>query len=57
MQEYNLSRFIEDAEQACLEIAARKRLPLLSGGTGLYLKGFQEGLFAANDNDLMAGEH
>lgn len=55
-QEYNLSRFIDDAEKACLEIAARQRLPLLSGGTGLYLKGFQEGLFAAHDTDRMPGE-
>ena len=55
-QDYNLSRFIEDAERACSEIAARKRLPLLSGGTGLYLKGFQEGLFGAGDTDLPFGE-
>jgi tRNA dimethylallyltransferase len=55
-QEYNLSRFIEDAERACLEIAARGRLPLLSGGTGLYLRGFQDGIFAADDIDLLSGE-
>jgi tRNA dimethylallyltransferase len=55
-QEYNLSLFIDDAEKACLEIAARQHLPLLSGGTGLYLKGFQEGLFAAHDTDRMPGE-
>lgn len=55
-QEYNLSRFIEDAEKACLEMAGRGKLPLLSGGTGLYLRGFQDGIFAAGDPDLLAGE-
>lgn len=47
-EEYNVGRFIADAERACREIASRRRLPLLSGGTGLYLKGFQEGLFGAD---------
>lgn len=44
-EEYNVSRFVEDAEQACAEITSRGKLPLLTGGTGLYLKGFQEGVF------------
>jgi len=44
-EEYNLCRFISDAEWACAEINARNKLPLLTGGTGLYLKGFQEGVF------------
>jgi len=44
-EEYNLCRFIADAERACAEINARSKLPLLTGGTGLYLKGFQEGVF------------
>lgn len=43
--EYHVGRFVVDAEQACREIAERGRVPILTGGTGLYLKGFQEGLF------------
>ena len=34
------------ARQAVREIAARGRLPLVSGGTGLYLRAMLEGLFA-----------
>ncbi len=45
-EEYNVNRFIGDAEEVCLEIGGRGKVPILTGGTGLYLKGFQEGLFA-----------
>jgi tRNA dimethylallyltransferase len=45
-EEYNVNLFIDDAEKVCLEIGGRGRVPLLTGGTGLYLKGFQDGLFA-----------
>lgn len=34
------------ARQALAEIAARGRLPVVSGGTGLYLRALLEGLFA-----------
>lgn len=44
-EDYNVNRFIDDAEKVCLEIGGRGKVPLLTGGTGLYLKGFQEGLF------------
>ncbi|OGR03449.1 MAG: tRNA (adenosine(37)-N6)-dimethylallyltransferase MiaA [Deltaproteobacteria bacterium RIFOXYD12_FULL_50_9] len=44
--EYNLARYIEDAQQACNNIAARGKTPLLVGGTGLYLKGLLEGVFS-----------
>lgn len=49
-EEYNVARYVVDAEQCCAEIASRGRVPILTGGTGLYLKGFQEGLF------VMAGD-
>lgn len=45
-EEYNVRRFIVDAERVCREIGERGGVPILTGGTGLYLKGFQEGLFA-----------
>ena len=38
------SRF---ARKALREIAARERLPIVTGGTGLYLRALTEGLFAA----------
>jgi tRNA dimethylallyltransferase len=34
------------ARQALREIAARQRLPVVTGGTGLYLRALTEGLFA-----------
>ena len=34
------------ARQALQEITARKRLPIVTGGTGLYLRALTEGLFA-----------
>lgn len=51
-EEYNVRRFIVDAERACLDIGERGRVPILTGGTGLYLKGFQEGLFAMETDNL-----
>ena len=44
-EDYNLARFIKDAERACRDIAARGMLPVLAGGTGLYMRGFTEGIF------------
>ena len=35
------------ARKALREIAARERLPIVTGGTGLYLRALTEGLFAA----------
>jgi tRNA dimethylallyltransferase len=44
------------ARKALREIAARKRLPIVTGGTGLYLRALTEGLFAgpARREDLRA---
>lgn len=44
------------ARKALQEIAARKRLPIVTGGTGLYLRALTEGLFAApaRQEDLRA---
>jgi len=44
-EEYHVARYVADAAQACREIIARGKRPLLVGGTGLYLKGLLEGLF------------
>ena len=43
--EYNVQRFVDDAESACNKIIVDGNLPLLTGGTGLYLKAFENGLF------------
>lgn len=44
-EEYHAARFIKDAGEAITGIRSRGRMPLLVGGTGLYLKGLLEGLF------------
>ncbi len=41
---YSAGRFARDAASAVREIAARGRLPLLVGGTLLYLRALREGL-------------
>ncbi|MFZ5763497.1 MAG: tRNA (adenosine(37)-N6)-dimethylallyltransferase MiaA [Thermodesulfobacteriota bacterium] len=46
-EEYHVARFVRDAAAAIAGIRTRGRLPLLVGGTGLYLKGLLEGLFPA----------
>ncbi len=45
-EEYNVARFVKDAGQAIDDICSRRKIPLLIGGTGLYLKGLLEGIFS-----------
>ncbi|WPD24965.1 MAG: tRNA (adenosine(37)-N6)-dimethylallyltransferase MiaA [Candidatus Electrothrix scaldis] len=44
--QYDAARFVHDALAVIEDIASRNRTVLLTGGTGLYLKGLFEGLFA-----------
>lgn len=44
-EQYNSALFVQDAIAAIEEISASGRIPLLTGGTGLYLKTLTEGLF------------
>ncbi|PHR23922.1 MAG: tRNA (adenosine(37)-N6)-dimethylallyltransferase MiaA, partial [Desulfotalea sp.] len=37
-EDYDAARFTKDATRLIKEITARGKLPLLTGGTGLYLK-------------------
>ena len=41
--EYHAAAFAEDAERAVRAIRKRGRVPILAGGTGLYLRAFLEG--------------
>jgi len=45
-QTYSAARFCQDANRAIDDIRARKRVPLLVGGTMLYFKALREGLDA-----------
>ena len=43
-QTYNAADFVNDAEQLIADIQSREKLPLLVGGTMLYLKALQDGI-------------
>ncbi|MFZ5775653.1 MAG: tRNA (adenosine(37)-N6)-dimethylallyltransferase MiaA [Thermodesulfobacteriota bacterium] len=44
-EEYHVGRYVEEATVACREIIGRGHVPMLVGGTGLYLRGVLDGLF------------
>lgn len=50
-QDYNVACFVDDVRQAYAKIIARDKIPLLTGGTGLYLKALFEGLSDLRDVD------
>lgn len=43
-EDYDVARYVREAEAAITEILARGRLPLVVGGTGFYLSGLMRGL-------------
>ena len=43
---FTAGAYMKAARAALREIAARKRLPIVTGGTGLYLRALTDGLFA-----------
>jgi len=48
---YSAARFVQDATKAIAEIRARKRMPIVAGGTMLYFKALTEGLSALPQAD------
>ena len=48
-EQYNSALFVRDALAAIKSISAAGKIPLLTGGTGLYLKALLEGLFTLDD--------
>jgi len=51
-QQFNTGDFVRLASEACLEITSRGKLPVVSGGTGFYLKNFILGLSEAPPSDM-----
>lgn len=49
-EQYNSALFVRDAQAAIDTITAAGKIPLLTGGTGLYLKALLEGLFDTEDS-------
>ena len=51
-EDFNVSVFCEKASEAYREIRERKRLPILCGGTGFYIRAFLYGIdFAEGETD------
>jgi tRNA dimethylallyltransferase len=52
-EEFNAALFRDRADRAIVDISARGRLPIIVGGTGLYLKALFYGLFPAKRDDAL----
>jgi len=50
-EEYNAARFAEEAEKAIEDILSRDGIPVVAGGTGLYMKALLDGIFSAPPKD------
>jgi tRNA dimethylallyltransferase len=50
-QPFTAGEYSRQARAALQEIAGRGRLPIVTGGTGLYLRALTEGLFAGPERD------
>ena len=52
-ENYSVARYVEDAGKVCDDIISRGRLPILVGGTGLYIDSLVSGRdFADNQEDM-----
>jgi len=56
-EQYNSALFVGDALEAIDAIAASGKIPLLTGGTGLYLKALTEGLFEIKGSEDASIRH
>ncbi len=50
-KEFSVARFIKMGRRLIREIIARKRTPIIAGGSGLYIKGLIDGLFPSPEAD------
>ncbi len=55
-ERYTAMRFIADASTAIGEVLARGRIPLVVGGTGLYLRALSEGVVEIESEDMALRE-
>jgi tRNA dimethylallyltransferase len=53
-EEFSAARFTEEASAAIVSILSREKVPVVTGGTGLYMKCLLDGLFSSppKDEDL-----
>jgi tRNA dimethylallyltransferase len=50
-EQFDAAKFINLADTACIDIFSRGKVPVISGGTGFYLKNFIQGLSEAPPAD------
>jgi len=50
-ERYSAYQFIEDADSAISDIVSRKRIPVIVGGTGLYLRALVDGVIEIDSDD------
>jgi tRNA dimethylallyltransferase len=55
-EQFNSGDFVRLADETCVEISSRGKLPVVSGGTGFYLKNFILGLSDAPPGDKITRE-
>ena len=55
-ERYDAARFVEDAAKAINNISSRNRVPIIVGGTGLYIRSLTAGLFPGNFRDSKISE-
>ncbi len=51
-EDYSAGRFGNDAYSVLLDISKRGKIPVIVGGSGLYIKALVEGFFENTDNEL-----
>jgi tRNA dimethylallyltransferase len=51
-EEFSAAEYARRGRAALLDIVGRKRLPIVAGGTGLYLRALLQGLFVGPSRDL-----
>lgn len=56
LEEMNAQRFLNLADKKVIEISERGNLPILVGGTGLYLRVFEYGLFEVSVKEHLREE-
>ena len=51
-EDYSVSRYVEEAEKCCRDIISRGKMPIICGGTGLYIDSLLSGRnFAQKEED------
>ena len=56
-ENYSVARYVEEAGKCCDEIISRGKLPILVGGTGLYIDSLVSGRDFADNQEDMALRH